>query len=92
MLANGLVFIGKPIFGLAEPAEPSQGFRPCNPRVPPDLTVILTCHCFQTIPSHITLIQVIDKANVIKLMEGQTHNLAITNMWQELIEYMMWQD
>ena len=37
-------------------------------------------HHFQTIPSHITLIQVIGKANVIKLMEGQTHNLAITNM------------
>ena len=38
MLANGLVFIGKVQFGLAEPAEPSQGFRPCIPRVPPDLT------------------------------------------------------
>ena len=35
MLANGLVFIGKVYFGLA---EPSQGFRPCIPGVPPDLT------------------------------------------------------
>ena len=34
MLANGLVFIGKDIFGLAEPAEPSTGFRPLCSRVP----------------------------------------------------------
>ena len=30
MLANGLVFIGKQSFVLAEPAEPSPGFRPCT--------------------------------------------------------------
>ena len=38
MLANGLVFIGKSYFGLAEPAEPSQGLCPYTSKVPPDLT------------------------------------------------------
>ena len=44
------------IFVLAEPAEPSQGFRPCIPRAPPGLTEHMFCHKFQTNPSHIKLI------------------------------------
>ena len=34
-LASGLVFIAKQTRPLADLAEPKQGFRPCNPRVPP---------------------------------------------------------
>ena len=36
-LTNGLVFIANPSSDLADTAAPSGGFRPCIPRVPPDL-------------------------------------------------------
>ena len=75
MLANGLVFIAKSFFGLAEPAEPSPGFRPCNPRVSPVLYKESFFNKFQTNLSHINLLHVIKMACRIRLMESQTHNL-----------------
>ena len=76
MLANGLVFIGKSFFGLAEPAEPSPGFRPYTPRVPPELYKETFWNKLQTNLSRINLLHVITMACRIRLMESQTHNLA----------------
>ena len=43
------------VFVLAEPAEPSPGFRPCTPRVPPGLTEHSLNLASKPMSSHINL-------------------------------------
>jgi hypothetical protein len=55
-LGCGLLFIGKPNSYATDQAKPNQGFRPCIPKVLPELTKFFPTNLFMSMKSLIKIL------------------------------------